>query len=350
MSILNLCFRAPPLSKLAVRATQNLKSIRTYTESNILKVTIIGAAGHVGRSVCLLLKQSPLIDELCMYDIVNTVRFAKELAHVDTRCRVSAYTGTEHIKKALRNSKVVLILASSPKTTFLSYSGMFDPNARIIRKLVQQFSYSCPKALLAIATNPINSILPLASEILRAHGVYNPNTVFGITTIDVVRANTFVAGVQGLEPECVFVPVVGGHLDHTIVPVLSQAKPCNDFTNEELEKITLAVQNAHQDMLKAKFKQSASLSSAFAVARFILSLIKGLRRGSNIVECAYVRSDIHPGTKYLATPLRLGPTGIQRNLGLPELSEYERCLLENAVPSIADDIIKGERFAKGLDG
>ncbi|KAF2895272.1 hypothetical protein ILUMI_10898 [Ignelater luminosus] len=349
MSFLNLCFRTSPLSKLATRTAQNLKSVRTYARSHILKVTVCGGAGRVAKLVCLLLKQSPLIDELCVYDVADTVRFAKELAHVDTGCKVSAYTGKEYVKKALQNSKIVVILASSPKTAFLSYSAMFDPNALIMQELIEQFSYFCPKALLAIATNPVNSMVPLASEVLKAHGVYNPNTVFGITTTDVVRANSFAAEVQGLEPECVFVPVIGGHSDNTIIPVLSHAKPCNDFTNAELEKITLGVQSAHRDMIKAKFKESANLSCAFAISRFTLSLVKALRRKSDIIECAYVKSNVHPGTKYLATPLRLGPAGIQKNLGLPELSEYERCLLENAVPLIADDVIKGERYAKGLD-
>lgn len=46
---------------------------------------------------------------------------------------------------------------------------------------------------------------------------------------DCVRANMFVAEVLGLEPECVVVPVICGHSESTIVPVLSQAKPSNDF-------------------------------------------------------------------------------------------------------------------------
>lgn len=71
----------------------------------------------------------------------------------------------------------------------------------------------------------------MATEILKKNGSYNPNGIFGITALDIVRANTFVAQVQGLEPECVVVPVIGGHSAETIIPVLSQAKPCSEFTN-----------------------------------------------------------------------------------------------------------------------
>lgn len=49
-----------------------------------------------------MLKQSPLIDELCVYDVLPTCGFALELAHVDTKCKVSAYSGSETINMALQ--------------------------------------------------------------------------------------------------------------------------------------------------------------------------------------------------------------------------------------------------------
>jgi malate dehydrogenase len=44
----------------------------------------------------------------------------------------------------------------------------------------------------------------------------------GVTTLDVVRANTFVAEAKGLDMKDVDVPVVGGHAGATILPLLSQ--------------------------------------------------------------------------------------------------------------------------------
>ena len=39
----------------------------------------------------------------------------------------------------------------------------------------------------------VNSTVPIASEVLQKAGVYDPNRVFGVSTLDVVRANTFIA-------------------------------------------------------------------------------------------------------------------------------------------------------------
>lgn len=51
--------------------------------------------GRVGQPLSLMLKQSPLIDELCVYDVRNTCAFAMELGHIDTQCTVSSYSGKD---------------------------------------------------------------------------------------------------------------------------------------------------------------------------------------------------------------------------------------------------------------
>ena len=78
------------------------------------------------------------------------------------------------------------------------------------------------QAVLNIITNPVNSTVPIAAEVLKAAGVYDPKKVLGVSTLDVVRANCFVAQAKGLNVRDVDVPVVGGHAGITILPLLSQ--------------------------------------------------------------------------------------------------------------------------------
>ena len=35
--------------------------------------------------------------------------------------------------------------------------------------------------------------VPIAAKVLEKHGVFDPKRLFGVTTLDVVRSNTFVA-------------------------------------------------------------------------------------------------------------------------------------------------------------
>ena len=42
------------------------------------------------------------------------------------------------------------------------------------------------QALLNIISNPVNSTVPIAAEVLKSMGVYDKNRLFGVTTLDVV--------------------------------------------------------------------------------------------------------------------------------------------------------------------
>ena len=97
----------------------------------------------------------------------------------------------------------------------------------------------CPTAFVLIITNPVNSTLPIAVETLKKHNVYNPAKVFGVTTLDVIRASTFVAhALNKPDPQEFKVPVVGGHSGATILPLFSQCKPVVTLTDEQRDAIT----------------------------------------------------------------------------------------------------------------
>ena len=97
-------------------------------------------------------------------------------------------------------------------------------------------------------------------------------------------------------------------------------------------------------MVKAKAGAgSATLSMAYAAARFTDSLIKGINGESGVVECSYVASDITEAA-YFATPILLGKNGVEKNLGLGTLSAYEEELLKAAVPELQKTIQKGIDF------
>ena len=95
-------------------------------------------------------------------------------------------------------------------------------NLRTAHSKHADFNFDSLQALINIISNPVNSTVPITAEVLKAAGVYDKSKVMGVTTLDVVRANTFVAEAKGLELKHVDVPVVGGHAGTTILPLLSQ--------------------------------------------------------------------------------------------------------------------------------
>jgi malate/lactate dehydrogenase len=50
------------------------------------------------------------------------------------------------------------------------------------------------QALVNMISNPVNSTVPIAAEVFKKAGTYDEKRLFGVTTLDVVRAKTFYAG------------------------------------------------------------------------------------------------------------------------------------------------------------
>ena len=44
----------------------------------------------------------------------------------------------------------------------------------------------CVQAMINMISNPVNSTVPIAAEVLKAAGVYDKRKLFGVTTLDVV--------------------------------------------------------------------------------------------------------------------------------------------------------------------
>lgn len=66
----------------------------------------MGASGGIGQPMSLLLKESPLVTELSLYDIANTPGVAADLSHINTASKVKSYTGLDQLKESLKGVQV----------------------------------------------------------------------------------------------------------------------------------------------------------------------------------------------------------------------------------------------------
>jgi len=311
-----------------------------------MKVAVLGAAGGIGQALALLLKtQLPSGSELSLYDIAPvTPGVAVDLSHIPTDVKIQGFSG-EDATPALVGADVVLISAGVARKPGMDRSDLFNVNAGIVRNLIQQVAVTCPKACIGIITNPVNTTVAIAAEVLKNAGVYDKNKLFGITTLDIIRSNTFVAELKGKKPTEIEVPVIGGHSGVTILPLLSQI-PGVSFTEQEVADLTKRIQNAGTEVVEAKAGGgSATLSMGQAAARFGLSLVRALQGESNVVECAYVEGD-GEYARFFSQPLLLGKNGIAEHKAIGTLSAYEQDALTGMLDTLKGDITLGEEFVK----
>ena len=357
---------------LSKAAQQGVRSAGFHsTAAAARKVCVVGGGGGIGQPLSLLLKMDPNVSHVSVFDMVGAPGVAADLGHIDTPSKATGhgmslkqFTGDEAIPKeeqaafqakefdeALQGCDVVVIPAGVPRKPGMTRQDLFEVNATLNANFADAVAKNCPDAMVAIISNPVNSTVPIFAEQMKKNGCYDPKKIFGVTTLDIVRAHTFVAEAAGVDVTSLKIPVVGGHAGASILPLLSQATPSvkDKLTDEQVEALTVRIQNGGTEVVMAKAGAgSATLSMAKAGAQFAISLIKAQNGEKGIVECAYVESDVVPECQWFATQVEIGPNGIEKNLGLGELDTFEKQKLSEAITELVPSITEGVEFVANM--
>ena len=167
--------------------------------------------------------------------------------------------------------------------------------------------------------------------------------IYYVTTLDVVRANTFVAENQGFDVLETNVHVIGGHAGTTILPLLSQV-PNTKFSDDDIAALTNRIQFGGDEVVKAKDGAgSATLSMAYAGQRFTSRLLEAMKGDKEVVECTFVENDL-TDANFFSTPCRLGPNGVEEVLPYGTLSAPEQATLDAMIPDLVAQAKKGKDF------
>lgn len=222
---------------------------------------------------------------------------------------------------------------------------LFNTNASIVRDLAKSVAEHSPKANILVIANPVNSTVPITAEVLKKAGVYDPKRLFGVTTLDVVRASRFISQHKGTDPANENIVVIGGHSGETIVPLLSQSG--YNLEGEDLAAYVKRVQFGGDEVVQAKDGAgSATLSMAMAGARFAESLLKAAQGEKGVIEPAFVESPLFKdqGVDFFSTNVELGPNGVEKIHPIGQVTEHEQKLIDVAVGQLKGNISKGVKF------
>ncbi|XP_027458594.1 malate dehydrogenase, mitochondrial-like isoform X1 [Zalophus californianus] len=321
-------------SALARPTRAALRRSFSTSAQNSAKIAVLGASGGIGQPLALLLKNSPLVSGLTLYNIAHTPGVAADPSHIETRAH------------CLKGCNVVVIPAGVPRKPGMTRDDLFNTNACIVATLSVACAQHCPEAI--IISSPVNSTIPITTEIFKKHEIYNPSKIFGVTTLDIVRANTFIGVLKGLDPARVNVPVIGGHAGKTLIPLISQCTAQVDLPQDQLTAITGQIQEAGTEVVKAKAGAPlATLSMAYAGAQFVFSLVDAMNGKEGVVECSFIKFP-EADCAYFSTPLLLGKKGIEKNLGIGKISSFGEKMIAEAIPELKASIKKGEEFVRNV--
>ncbi|EGV62849.1 malate DEHYDROGENASE, NAD-dependent [Yamadazyma tenuis] len=342
-----------------------------------MKVTVCGAAGGIGQPLSLLLKLNPHVDELALFDIVNVHGVAADLNHINTPAKVTGHQPKDKadqsaVRAALERSDLVVIPAGVPRKPGMTRADLFNINASIIRDLVKNIGLTCPDASILIISNPVNSTVPIAAEVLKKLGVFNPSKLFGVTTLDSVRAETFLGDLVG-EPAPEVkgrISVIGGHSGDTIIPLVnittSISQKVQKISTSDYDNFINRVQFGGDEVVKAKNGAgSATLSMAYAGYRFAENILQSYFSSTfnsyYINDSAYIylpgfekgeklSKKYLDGIDYFAVPVALRNGAVESLVNPFEeftISDAEKQLISKALPGLKKSIEQGAAFVTG---
>lgn len=206
---------------------------------------------------------------------------------------------------------MVLICGGQTKKPCKNQADLFEENADYVRNVAIYMGEFNPTGIFCISTPPVSALVPMVSEELKKEPIYDPRRILGIMTLAVIRSNTIAGRYISRNPVDVAVPVIGGMCRRTLVPIFSQIKPPVTLQKALQQLLHDKVCSAEDEAVDLKYIEntgSCFVSSAFASARFVTSVLKGLRGQRGIIECAFVRQlgHIECFLPYMGSVVKLG--------------------------------------------
>uniref|UniRef100_A0A2A4JYT0 Malate dehydrogenase, mitochondrial n=1 Tax=Heliothis virescens TaxID=7102 RepID=A0A2A4JYT0_HELVI len=326
-----------------------LAKLKCISVRNV-QISVIGAAGEVGANLSLMLKQNHKITKLNLYDDDEKILgAAMELGHIPGGPHVTGFSGENGLHAAVQGSELVVMVQRVPRKPGNTREQMIAANAPALQRLCRAMADENPGAFLAITTNPLNSMVPFASALLYKYGSYNPFKVFGVTHIDAARSRTYAANALNVSCRNLFLPVIGGHSDDTVIPLFSNISP-SEYTIDpcQADTLTRLVRKSGTEIVFQKQGcESAVLGVAWSINEFCNLMIDAISGGEVTVN-SYTANP-HFGTRFFSGPTVVGPYGILRACYEFTYSDYESFLVTSSVPIINRDVNLGEEYVKYIE-
>src|SRR5271166_5391840 len=297
-----------------------------------MKVGIIGA-GMVGSSAAYAVVLLAAASEVVLVDQNKKLAQAqaKDISHAGpflSPTRVSA----GHYEQ-LQGVGVVLLCCGVAQRPGESRLQLLERNASVFREVVPKVVAAAPRAVLVIASNPVDVLTELTARIARL----SPGRVIGSGTIlDSARLRALVAEHVGVAAPSVHAIVLGEHGDSEVLvwssiqvgvfPLASFAeqvgRPVTDLVKQRIDE---KVRRAADHIIAGKG------ATYFGVAASLARIIQAIRHDEKAVLTLTAPGDEKSmtGEVCLSLPRILGSKGIEATLR-PSLTAEEEAALERS--------------------
>jgi L-lactate dehydrogenase len=300
-----------------------------------MKVSVIGA-GDVGATTAYALVMRGVCREIVLVDLNK----ARAKAEADDILHAVPFTHPVRISSGdyadIRGSRVVIITAGAAQKPGETRLELLSRNASIFRSIVPQVIGYARDSIILVATNPVDVLTHLTTDIADKYGIHRSRVIGSGTTLDTARFRALLGEHLGIDPQHVHGYVLGEHGDSEFIPwslitvggvpldeFCSQWDICTDDTvKAEIEQ---QVRDAAYAIINGKGSTYYGIGSA--LSRIVEVILRDQR--ALLTVCTPIRELSGISNVTVSLPHLVGGQGILDTILLPlNLDQSEEAKLQ----------------------
>lgn len=295
------------------------------------KVALIGT-GLVGMSYAYALLNQAVCDELVLIDIdeKRAQGEAMDLNHglAFSGSNMKIYAG--HYSDCA-GADIVAICAGVAQKPGETRLDLLQRNTEVFKSIIGPVVESGFNGIFLIATNPVD----IMAHVTLALSGFPRHRVIGTgTTLDTARLRYLIGNYFKVDPRNVHAYVMGEHGDSEFVPwsqamiatrpVLSICAESNEYSREDMDRISTDVRDAAQKIIEAKKSTYYGIGMAMVrITRAIFGNEHSVLTISSMLQGEYGENEVYAGV-----PCIVGRRGVQNviplSLSVEELEKLHR--------------------------
>lgn len=308
---------------------------------NKRKVVLVGT-GMVGMSFAYSALNQAVCDELVLIDI-NEKRAKGEAMDLNhglafSNSSMKIYSGSY---SDCSDADIVVICAGVNQKPGESRLELLQRNAKVFSSIVPAVVQNGFDGIFLVATNPVDIMTRITYEL----SGFNASKVIGTgTTLDTARLRYLLGEYFEVDPRNIHAYVIGEHGDSEFVPwsqAILAVKPIKDvladnsqaYSMEELEKISIDVRTAAQEIIEAKG------ATYYGIGMAIVRIVRAILNNENSVLTISTRLRGEYGCKkdvFIGNPCIINGSGAKELLEL-KLTDEEIEKLNNSCNILNDN-------------
>jgi malate dehydrogenase len=307
----------------------------------IRKVSVIGAAGNIGRTILNNLIYQNVCDEIVACDISADVTkgCVLDILQAMTLFGKTASVIPTNDYSMIADSQVVIVPAGFPRKPGMTREDLLGKNIEVIKTIAENIKKYAPNAFIIIITNPLDLMVLAAYKILG----FDRTKIVGMSgALDSARLSYHVSQTLNVSPSVISPMVIGAHNDF-MVPMLRYTTvsgiPFEEFVKKgkvskaKADEIINSVKTGGAEIVKYLGTGSAFYGPAAGATLMADSVLNGHAR---VMPCS-VMLDGEYGVKglFVGTPVLLNKSGVGEIIEL-DLNEKEKELFAESIRSIQD--------------